>query len=65
MATWTFDRSTGYLAKFEDAPNTILNNDNYFVPIPEKTRIETDRLVMAFEGSSVKPLLPDIRANST
>ena len=43
----------------------MLNNDNYFVPIPEKTRIETDRLVMAFEGSSVKPLLPDIRANTT
>ena len=43
----------------------MVSNDNYFVPVPEKTRIETDRLVMAFEGSSVKPLLPDIRANST
>lgn len=64
VSTWTFNRSSGLLDSFADNEKTIKSKDDYFVPIPELTKIENNRLVMAFEGSNFKLNLPDVRGSS-
>ena len=64
VSTWTFDRGTGYLSKYNDNSKSVATKDDYLVPVPELTRIETNRLVLAFEGSNFKLNLPDVRGSS-
>ena len=52
------------MASSFDNAKTIKTKDDYFVPVPELTRIENNRLVLAFEGSNFKLNLPDVRGSS-
>lgn len=49
---------------YEDNEKTILSKDDYFVPIPTKTKITEDMLVIAIEGTSLKENLPELRGGS-
>ena len=64
VSTWTFNRSSGYLESFLDNAKSAKTKDDYFVPVPELTRIEPNRLVLVYEGSNFKLNLPDIRGSS-
>ena len=63
-STWVFDRVTGQLVSYDDEPNSVKGKDDYFVPLTEYSYINSDTLVFAIEGSSLKRHLPDIRGSS-
>ena len=65
VSTWKFARDTGILSEWSDNDQSLKNKDDYFVPIPELSRISEDMLIIALEGSSLKLNLPDVRGGST
>ena len=65
VSTWKFARDTGLLSESADNDQSLNTNDGYFVPIPELSSISENQLVIALEGSSLKPNLQDVRGGST
>lgn len=61
---WHFNRSTGVLESSEDLDTSLKTKDDYWIPIKSLTSISEDRLVIAVEGTSLKPNLPDVRSGS-
>ena len=52
---------TGQLLSNDETIDSSGDSDEFFVPIKAKSSISEDRLVIAIEGSSLKPLLPEVR----
>ena len=52
------------LSQVTATDDSAKDDSEYFVPIKDKTKITEDTLTLAFEGTSLKPKLPDIRMGS-
>ena len=55
---------TGQLVSGKEILDSDKGSDEFFVPIMDKSSISEDRLFISIEGSSLKPLLPEVRWGS-
>ena len=55
---------TGQLVSGKEILDSDKGSDEFFVQIMDKSSISEDRLFISIEGSSLKPLLPEVRWGS-